>query len=577
VRRIVNEGHEIGNHTYYHPNLAICWPEHVRLELNATQLLLETITGRATTLFRPPYAADTQPTQLSELTPLQIAQELNYLVVLENIDPQDWAKPGADIILQRVKQQRRDGSIILLHDAGGDRSQTVEALPRILQWLHTRGDTVVPLSTLLGTTRDAVMPPLAEGAQPMARIVSSTGFRVYHTIEEFLWAFMIVATALVVGRTVVVIWLASRFRRMAKTDFAEPISVVMAAYNEGKVVGKTLRALLGSDYKGEIEVIVVDDGSRDETAAEVERVAEVDPRVRLLQQENRGKAWALQRGLAVVHHGIVVFIDADTQCQRDTLPRLLEPFSDERIGAVSGHAKVGNLRTFIARCQALEYTCGFNLDRRAYNRWNCITVVPGAISAIRKDAIDQAGGLSLQTLAEDTDLTLSLHKHRQQIVYVPDAIAWTEAPESVRTLARQRFRWAYGTLQCLWKHRDMVFNWNYRALGWFSLPSIWFFQIILVAVTPMVDLFLLASLPFGAWRAVMPFVVTFLSMDVILATLACILEREPIVRAWRILPMRLIYRPMLSYCIWKAILRALKGAWVSWGKLERTASVPVRA
>ena len=158
VRRIVDEGHEIGNHTYYHPNLALCWPEHIRLELNATQLLLETITGRATTLFRPPYAADTSPTQLSELTPLKIAEDLNYLVVLESIDPQDWAKPGADIIVQRVKQQRRDGSIILLHDAGGDRSQTVEALPRILDWLHTRGDTVVPLSTLLGTTRDAIMP-----------------------------------------------------------------------------------------------------------------------------------------------------------------------------------------------------------------------------------------------------------------------------------------------------------------------------------------------------------------------------------------------------------------------------------
>ena len=91
-----------------------------------------------------------------------------------------------------------------------------------------------------------------------------------------------------------------------------------------------------------------------------------------------------------------------------------------------------------------------------------------------------------------------------------EAIAWTEAPETVRTLARQRFRWAYGTLQCLWKHRDMVFNWNYRALGWFSLPSVWFFQIILVAITPMVDLFLLVSLPFGAWRAVLPFVIIFL-------------------------------------------------------------------
>lgn len=577
VRRIVNEGHEFGNHTYYHPNLALCWPEHIRLELNATQLLLETITGRATTLFRPPYAADTGPTGASELAPLKIAEDLNYLVVLENIDPQDWAKPGVDMILRRIKQQRHDGSVILLHDAGGDRSQTVDALPQILDWLHTRGDTVVPLSTLLGTTRDAVMPPVQGNSQSLTRIVSSTGFRIYHSIEEFLWAFMIVATALVVVRTLIVIWLAFRFRRRAKSNFAEPISVVIAAYNEEKLIAETLRTLLTTDYKGEIEVVVVDDGSTDQTAAEIGRLVRTESRIRLFQQNNHGKARALQRGLAAAQHDTVVFIDADTQCQRDTLPRLLGPFVDERVGAVSGHAKVGNLRTFIARCQALEYTCGFNLDRRAYNRWECITVVPGAISAIRKDAIKQAGGLSLETLAEDTDLTLSLHRHRQRIVYVPDAIVWTEAPETVATLARQRSRWAYGTLQCLWKHRDMVFNWNYRALGWFSLPSIWFFQIVLVAITPMVDLFLLASLPFGVWSAVLPFILIFLAMDVLLATLACILEREPIVRAWRILPMRLIYRPMLSYCVWKAILRAIKGAWVSWGKLERTASVPVRA
>jgi cellulose synthase/poly-beta-1,6-N-acetylglucosamine synthase-like glycosyltransferase/peptidoglycan/xylan/chitin deacetylase (PgdA/CDA1 family)/spore germination protein YaaH len=576
LRRIVAEGHEIGNHTYYHPNLALCWPEHVRLELNATQLLIESVTGRETTLFRPPYAADTSPSQLSELTPLQIAQDLDYLVVLENIDPQDWAKPGADIILQRVKQQRRDGSIILLHDAGGDRSQTVEALPRILDWLHTRGDTVVSLSTLLGTTRDEVMPPLQANGTSLARFVSSTGFRIYHTIEEFLWAFMIVATALVVIRTLIVIWLAYRFRRRPPADFNQPASVVIAAYNEEKVIAASLQSLLHTEYSGEIEVIVIDDGSLDGTAAEIERAAALDSRIRLIQQENRGKARALQRGLASARYGLIVFIDADTHCQKDTLSHLLEPFVEEKIGAVSGHAKVGNLRTFIAKCQALEYTCGFNLDRRAYDRWNCITVVPGAISAIRKSAIDQAGGLSLETLAEDTDLTLALHKQQQRIVYVPGAIAWTEAPETVRTLARQRFRWAYGTLQCLWKHRDMVFNRSYRALGWFSLPSVWFFQIILVAITPIVDLFLLVSLPFGAWRALLPFVITFLSMDVILATLACILERESVIRAWRILPMRIIYRPLLSYCIWKAIIRAIKGAWVSWGKLERTASVPVR-
>src|SRR5216117_2022803 len=338
VRRIVNEGHEIGNHTYYHPNLALCWPEHIRLELNATQLLLETITGRATTLFRPPYASDTGPTQLSELAPLKIAEDLNYLVVLENIDPQDWAKPGADIILRRIKQQRHDGSVILLHDAGGDRSQTVEALPRILDWLHTRGDAIVPLSTLLGTTRDAVMPPVQGNGQSLTRIVSSTGFRVYHSIEEFLWAFMIVATALVVVRTLIVIWLAARFRRPPRANFSEPISVVIAAYNEEKLIAETLRTLLATDYTGEIEVVVIDDGSTDQTAAEIERIARNESRIRLFQQENHGKARALQRGLAAAHNGIVVFIDADTQCQRDTLPRLLEPFVDQRVGAVSGHA-----------------------------------------------------------------------------------------------------------------------------------------------------------------------------------------------------------------------------------------------
>jgi len=577
VRRIVDEGHEIGNHTYYHPNLALCWPEHIRLELNATQLLLETITGRSTTLFRPPYAADTSPSKITELIPLQFAQDLGYLVVLENIDPQDWARPGADIILQRVKQQRRDGSIILLHDAGGDRQQTVEALPRILDYLKTRGDSIVSLSTLLGTTRDSLMPSTHTQPRSLSHFVSGAGFRIFHAAEQFLWAFMIVATALVVLRTVIVIFLAARFRRFWPRDFQEPITVIVAAFNEEKVIAKTLGSLLTTDYEGEVEVLVIDDGSTDRTALEIEAVAAQDKRVRLLRQPNRGKARALQRGLATMRSGIAVFLDADTHCQRDTLRRLVEPFADEGIGGVSGHAKVGNLRTFIARCQALEYTCGFNLDRRAYTRWNCMTVVPGAISAIRKSAIDDAGGLSLETLAEDTDLTLMLHKRSQRMVYVPEAIAWTEAPETVATLARQRFRWAYGTLQCLWKHRDMVFNWHYGALGWFSLPSVWFFQIVLVAITPMVDLFLLASLPFGAWTAVLPFVIVFLGMDVVLATLACIIERDSIFTAWRILPMRLIYRPLLSYVVWKAIVRAVKGALVGWGKLERTASVPVRA
>jgi len=280
--------------------------------------------------------------------------------------------------------------------------------------------------------------------------------------------------------------------------------------------------------------------------------------------------------VAEAQYDTLVFLDADTHFARETFGQLVKPLRDPKVGAVSGHAKVGNLRTFIARCQSLEYTCGFNLDRRAYAQWNCITVVPGAVSAIRRKALEDAGGFCRDTLAEDTDLTLCLHKSGYRVEYAAEGLAWTEAPEGVLPLIRQRFRWAFGTLQCLWKHRDLVFNPQYGALGWFSLPSIWFFQIVLVALTPVVDGLLVVSLILGGWSAMWAYVLIFLLMDLMLAFLACRLDGEKLRTAWTILPMRIIYRPLLSWVIWKALYRAIKGAWVTWGKTERTASMPVR-
>ncbi len=584
VARIVREGHEIGNHTFSHNNLATMSPEMMRLELNATQRLIESITGRSTTLFRPPYNADSNPTDLAELAPLKFAQEeLGYTVVLEKVDPQDWARPGTQVILQRVKDLRPEGNIILLHDAGGDRSQTVEALPQIIDYLHARGDRIVSLSELLDTPRDELMPPVS-GDQPLERIVAGTGFRVWHAIVEFFWAFMIFATGLVVVRTLVVAWLAHRHAareaaggKRSAEGFAPALSVIIAAYNEEKVIAKTLRSVVETDYAGQFEVIVVDDGSKDGTSSEVERVAADEPRIRPVRQTNGGKSSALRRGLALAQHGVIVFLDADTLFERGTLSAIVQPLANPLVGAVSGHARVGNLRTFIARCQGLEYICGFNLDRRAYTEWNCITVVPGAVSALRKTAIEVAGGFSHDTLAEDTDLTLTLHRLGYHIAYAPEAIAWTEAPETFAGLAKQRFRWAYGTMQCLWKHRDLVFNPRFGALGWFSLPGVWFFQILLVAITPLVDVVLLSSLLFGYAAAIWYYFAAFLVMDIFLALLACRIEEEPPARALMIVPMRFVYRPLLSWVIWKSIIRALKGALVGWGKLERTGAVPSRA
>jgi len=576
VRRMVEEGHEVGIHTYTHPDLAKISDERARLELNASQRLLEKITGRSTLLFRPPYNADSRPANAAGIVPIQIAQGLGYLTVGHSIDPKDWQKPGAEELSERVKAGRVFGRVILLHDAGGDRSQTVEALPAIIDYLVTRGDRIVPLGEMIGLAPAALMPaPVPQST--LFQLVSDKGFFVLHSVETFLWSFMIVATILVALRTFAVIWLAVRNRRggTAAVPFAPPVSVVIAAYNEEKVIAGTLASLLGSEYAGPMEIIVVDDGSSDRTGHEVAEVSMRDGRVRLLSQKNLGKARALRAGLAVSCHEIVVTLDADTQFQPDTIGHLVAPLADSEVGAVSGHAKVGNRDTFIARCQDLEYTCGFNLDRRAYDQLNCITVVPGAVSALRLRAVMDAGGISTDTLAEDTDLTLSLHRLGYRVAYAPEAVAWTEAPESFAALARQRFRWAFGTLQCLWKHRDLIFSSRNRALGWFSLPGLWFFQIILVAISPLVDACLVAALFMGGGLRILIYIGVFLGMDLLLAALACRLEPEPLRTAWRILPMRFVYRPLLSWVVWKSLIRAGKGAWVGWGKQERSGAVTV--
>ena len=578
VRQVLAEGHEIGIHTYTHPDLAKISPERARLEFNATRRLIEKITGHSTLLFRPPYNADSQPADAEGIIPVEIAQALGYLTVGHSIDPQDWERPGSDEIVERVKSGRAYGRVILLHDGGGDRSQTVEALPQIIDYLETRGDRIVPLGDLVGLSPAALMPVPAYRS-PLSRLISDRGFDLLHSLEEFLWAFMIVATVLVALRTLAVIWLAMRHHRreVAAAPYAPPVSVVIAAYSEEKVIAGTLAALLHSDYAGEMEILVVDDGSADRTAEEIEAVSRRDPRVRLIRQQNLGKARALRAGLAAARHEIVVTLDADTQFQPDTVRHLVAPLADPAVGAVSGHAKVGNRRTFLARCQDLEYTCGFNLDRRAYHHLNCITVVPGAVSALRLSAVQAAGGISTDTLAEDTDLTLTLHRLGYRIAYAPEAVAWTEAPEHFGALAKQRFRWAFGTLQCLWKHRDLVFSSRNRALGWFSLPSLWVFQILLVAVGPLVDAFLVAALFMGGGLRIALFVGVFLGMDLLLAALACRMEPEPMRNAWRIVPMRFVYRPLLSWVVWKSLVKAGKGAWVGWGKQERSGSVTMPA
>jgi cellulose synthase/poly-beta-1,6-N-acetylglucosamine synthase-like glycosyltransferase len=469
--------------------------------------------------------------------------------------------------------QRESGSIVLLHDGGGDRRKTVEALPQIIAYLRERGDELVTVSELMGVSRDTAMPPLPESRHSTATLASGLGFRILHIGEDIIRSFLALATALVVLRTFLVVTLALIHSRRVRSGsaFFPAVSVLIPAYNEGKVIEKTLRSVLGSEYPGEIEVIVVDDGSTDDTFARASAVG--DARVRVVRQANSGKARALECGVREARNDLLVFMDGDTQFAPTAIRHLVVPFQDASVGAVSGHARVGNPRGILTKCQDLEYVCGFNLDRQAYAAWNCITVVPGAISAMRREAIQAAGGFSTDTLAEDTDLTLAIHRAGFRVDYQKEAVAFTEAPETFRGLGRQRFRWAYGTLQCAWKHRDIVFNPRFKALGWFSLPGIWFFQVVLVAFSPFIDLLFLQSILLGRAAEILPYFLVFLGADLLLATVAVWMERMPLRSAIMIIPQRFLYRPLLSYVIWKSIIYALRGAWVGWGKLQRTATV----
>ncbi len=581
LERIAREGHELGNHSYTHRNLTESGDQEIELELNATTRLIEAVTGRSTAYFRPPYNRDGTPTQPGEIRALRVARDLGYLTVGQSIDPDDWERPGMEALIRRVKHQRPSGSIILLHDSGGDRSQTVAALPAIIDYLRARGDEIVPLSEIIRLPRDTVMPPLHEEEQPLSARYVYGGFTVLRFLENAAWTLLAVVTLLALLRVIFLSVCAWRHRRGecaaitggdAGSRHFPPVSVLLAAYNEERVIASTIEHLLGADYPSAIEILVVDDGSTDRTAAMVEGIAAGEPRVRFFTQPNGGKASALNRAFAESRHGTLVMIDADTMVAKDGLRRVVAPLADPAVGAVSGHIRVGNTRGWLGRFQDLEYACAFEIDRRAQDFLGCITVAPGALSSFRREALEEAGPLTTDTLAEDTDLTLQLHRLGWKVVFAPQALADTEAPESVRALLSQRFRWAFGTLQCLWKHGDIVFSSGSGWLGWFALPSVWVFQIAVVAVTPILDIIVFWSLWLGRGVAIWPYFVASLLLDFVLAIVALRLGGRPLRSSWLTAPMRLLYRPLLGYVVWKCLLKATAGSWVHWAKLDRTAA-----
>jgi cellulose synthase/poly-beta-1,6-N-acetylglucosamine synthase-like glycosyltransferase/peptidoglycan/xylan/chitin deacetylase (PgdA/CDA1 family) len=587
------EGHEIGNHTYTHPHFDEISRAQLHIELNLTQRLIESRLGVKSMLFRPPYGIDHQPEYAEEVEQLPIPQEMGYLLVGSKIDPQDWRQPEgrqipAEEIVTGVLRQATKGNIILLHDGGGDRSQTVLALPQIIDGLRARGYQMVSVSELLGKARAEVMLPLSPREEMEAR-ADGFVFGLYHWLRLGMSTLFVAGIVLVSGRALIIGFLALLEKmRPDRAALAEPppsATVLIPAHNEEDVIVETVMAALASRVP-DLRVIVVDDGSKDRTGALLDEHFGNDPRVRILHQVNRGKSAALHRAMAEAATEIVVTIDADTEVEPDAVPKLLRHFSDARVGAMAGNVKVGNRTRWLTRWQALEYITSQNMEKRAFDLLDCITVVPGALGAWRKEAIEAAGGITADTVAEDADLTIAIRRLGWRIGYEEEAIGWTEAPETASALIGQRFRWTFGTLQSFWKHRDTLFRPKYGTLGSIALPNIFVFQLMLPLISPIIDLMFLGSVGLWAlaqlhvlrlpqiWTAAdleksVLFFLGFLLIDVFTCVVAFALERgEDWTLLVPVLLQRFYYRQLMYVVLFRSVKEAVSGRPVGWRGVE---------
>ncbi|MGP4001876.1 bifunctional polysaccharide deacetylase/glycosyltransferase family 2 protein [Streptomyces sp. 8N706] len=575
VRRMVAEGHEVGLHTFNHPDLSFQSPARIDWELTQNQLALAGAAGIRSSLFRPPYSATADALDNKSWPVTRYIGSRGYISAFIDTDSEDWARPGVHEIVRRALPEKRgDGAIVLMHDSGGDRSQTLAALDVLIPRMKAQGYTFPTLTRALNapSAHTAVTgPELWKGKAFVLAVELSDD------AMDVLTVLLAVVGGLVLlrfGLMLLLSWAHARRRRGSSFRWGppvtEPVSVLVPAYNEAKCISNTVRSLAAGDHPAEI--IVIDDGSADGTADIVEQLAL--PGVRVVRQPNGGKPAALNNGIAHASHDIVVMMDGDTVFEPSTVRELVQPFGDPSVGAVAGNAKVGNRDTLIGAWQHIEYVMGFNLDRRMYDVLRCMPTIPGAVGAFRREALDRVGGMSDDTLAEDTDITMALHRDGWRVVYAEKARAWTEAPETVQQLWSQRYRWCYGTMQAIWKHRRaLVESGPSGRFGRVGLPLVSSFMVVAPLLAPLIDVFLAYGLIFGptgktvlAWLGV-------LAIQAVCAAYAFRLDGERMTHLVSLPLQQILYRQLMYVVLLQSWITALTGGRLRWQKLRRTGAV----
>ena len=587
VRELVTGGHELGIHTFTHPDLAALPGWRRQLEYTQTQLAVAGAAGVRSALIRFPYSSFPAAIGNDDWPVFTHAGGLGYLSVLNDTDSRDWARPGVDQIIANVTPTGYSGVITLWHDAGGERAQTLAALDRFIPLMKDRGYRFVTVTEGLNLAlAEAGIEHRAEANQPAGPGERWRGQMLIwavqgadRTLGLLGWIFIGVGV-LTVGRTVLLFVLAGRHaRRRRAEDWAwgppvtEPVSVIVPAYNEKEGIAAAVRSLAGGDHPGGIEVIVVDDGSTDGTAEIAESLRL--PNVRVVRKPNGGKPSALNTGVALARNELIVMVDGDTVFERDSVRRLVQPFADPQVGAVAGNVKVGNRDSLIAKWQHIEYVIGFNLDRRLYESLRCMSTVPGAIGAFRREALLYAGGMTDDTLAEDTDITMALGRAGWKVVYEETARAWTEAPTTLGQLWKQRYRWSYGTMQAMWKHRRSLLDSG--ASGRFTRRCLLFlslFGVLLPLLAPVIDLLALYGLFFLDRTTTVVAWLVMLGLQLLTAVVAFRLDREKLGVLWVLPLQQFAYRQLMYLVMIQSVVTALTGGRLGWQKLRRTGLTP---
>ena len=576
VRALHRQGFELGNHTFTHPELSRLPAWERSLQVALTESAIAGAVGVRPRLFRPPYSATPNAVTSAQARALSALARRGYVIALSDFDSEDWRQPGVDAIVRASIPPANVGGTLLLHDGGGDRSQTVAALERLVPALKARGFRFVRVSELAALHPRTVELPASEWQLVRGRMLVTTLAAARWT-TALLTLMLLVVALLLVARMALVFCLARRHARWsrgvsAELSFTPPVSIVVPAFNEAAGIERAVRSLAASDYPA-FEIVVVDDGSTDGTAEIVERLGLVG--LRALRQPNAGKPAALNSGIAAAAHDVIVMVDADTVFEPQTLRRLVQPFGHPDVGAVSGNTKVGNRKGLLGRWQHIEYVIGFNLDRRLYDVLECIPTVPGAIGAFRRRALDDIGGVSGATLAEDTDITLAAGRAGWRVVYVPDARAWTEAPSTLDGLWRQRYRWSYGTLQAVWKHKGALWRPGEERIGRRGIPYLVLFQIALPMLAPLVDVFALYGLVFLDPLPVLLYWAAFNVLQLALGWYAFRLDRESPKALWALPLQQFVYRQLMYLVVIESVVSALLGIRLRWQRVERTGEIEI--